>query len=374
MEGNSMWNDLISQIFANSADFLSLSQNITLRGALAAFTSFFVGVVTGPFIIKMLRRFQVLQDIDKAPSEDLRAEHASKKGTPTMGGVIIILAFLVSILIWAKLDNRYVLWTILATVGFGLVGFLDDLVKAHTSDIGLSAKGKMILLLLVSLALAYVIWRTIRGNSSLTYLYFPFFREWKIDLAIGGGVCFILFATIVISGSSNAVNLTDGLDGLAIGCTIIVSTAFSVIAYVVGRSDFANYLGVTYIPGAGELAICCLALSGAGLAFLWFNCYPASVFMGDCGALMLGGFLGYIAVALRQEILLFIVGGIFVLEALSVMLQVAWFKLTHKRIFLCAPIHHHFTRKKWNETKVTIRFFIIEILLAVFALATLKIR
>jgi phospho-N-acetylmuramoyl-pentapeptide-transferase len=199
-------------------------------------------------------------------------------------------------------------------------------------------------------------------------------RDLKLNLAIGGGSLFIFFATLVIIGSSNAVNLTDGLDGLAIGCTIIVSTTLTIISYIVGRKDFAEYLNVTYIAGAGELSICCFALVGAGLAYLWFNGFPASVFMGDCGSLMLGGFLGYVAVALRQEILLGIIGGIFVLEAVSVMIQVFWFKLTRKRVFRCAPIHHHFVLNGMPESKVVIRFWIIEIFLALFALATLQLR
>lgn len=355
-------------------DLLTFPSTITIRGALAGFTAFFLGVATAPIWIDSLSKLQLLDDSAKNPSPEVRAAHANKKGTPTMGGVIIIFSFITAILIWAKLDNSYVIWAILATLGFGLVGFLDDMVKANTKENGLTPRGKMVLLLIVSLALAYALWRTVRGHETLTHLYFPFLRDWKIDLAIGSGTLFILFATVVIVGSSNAVNLTDGLDGLAIGCTIIVSTAFAAIAYIVGRRDFAQYLGVTYIPGAGELAICCFAMTGAGLAFLWYNCFPASVFMGDCGALMLGGFLGYVAVALRQEILLFIVGGIFVVEAVSVMLQVGYYKMTHKRLFLCAPIHHHFTRKGWNETKVAIRFWIVEILLALFAVATLKLR
>lgn len=346
---------------------------ITVRAALAGFTAFLIGVLFGGKIIKILAGLQFLEDTDKSDAEFLRDQN--KKNTPTMGGMLIMFSFLSSIFLWARLNNSYVLWAILATIGFGLVGFLDDLIKASTSDNGLTGRGKMALLLIVSIALSIVLWRTIRHSPTLTHLYFPFARHLKINLAIGGGILFMLFATVVIIGSSNAVNLTDGLDGLAIGCTIIVSTAFTVIAYIVGRKDFTGHLAVTYIPGAGELAICCFALVGAGLAFLWYNCYPASVFMGDCGSLMLGGYLGYVAVALRQELLLFIVGGIFVVEAISVMLQVSFFKLTGgKRLFLCAPIHHHFQRKGWNETKVTIRFLIIEVLLAIFAIATLKFR
>ena len=369
-----MWYYLFFQFMKTPPGFLKFTQTITVRGAMAGFTAFFLGVFFGPLFIKMLASLQFLEDTEKSDSDVLREQHAKKKNTPTMGGVLIIFSFLISLLIWARLDNSYVLWAILATMGFGLIGFLDDLIKASTKDDGLTGKGKIAFMLIVSVALSVVLWRTVRNNNDLVHLYFPFLRNLKLNLAVGGGVLFITFATIVIIGSSNAVNLTDGLDGLAIGCTIIVSTAFTVIAYIVGRQDFAKYLSVTYIPGAGELAICCFALVGAGLAFLWFNCFPAAVFMGDCGSLVLGGFLGYIAVALRQEILLFFVGGIFVLEAVSVMLQVGCYKLTKKRIFRCAPIHHHFVFKGWNETKVTIRFLIIEVLLAIFAIATLKLR
>ena len=370
-----MWYYLFFQFIQDPPEFIKYTQYITVRGALACFTAFFFGSLSGPFFISMLKKLQFLENTEKCDSKDLVEQQKAKKNTPTMGGLLIFFAFLFAILLWARLDNRYVLWTILAAVGFGLVGFLDDLIKASTHEKGLSSRGKTALMLIVSIALAIVLWRTVRHNPTLVHLYFPFLRDVKINLAFGGGFLFMLFATVVIIGSSNAVNLTDGLDGLAIGCTIIVSTAFTVIAYIVGRQDFSGYLSIAFIPGAGELAICCAALVGAGLAFLWFNCFPATVFMGDCGALMLGGFLGYVAVALRQELLLFIVGGIFVIEAFSVILQVTYFKISGgKRIFLCSPIHYHFRLKGWNETKVTIRFLIIEVLLALFAIATLKLR
>ena len=370
-----MYYYLLLEWIKNPPDFIQFSKNITVRGVLACFTSFFLGILLGPFFIKMLNKLQFLNDTQKMNVEALRAENKGKKNVPVMGGLLIIFCFLCSILLWARLDNSYVLWTILATLGFGMVGFLDDLIKSSTHQNGLSSRGKLALMLIVCLALGFVLWRTVRSNPSLTYLYFPFMRDLKISLAGAGGLVFVLFAMVVMIGSSNAVNLTDGMDGLAIGCTIIVSMAFTVIAYIVGRKDFAAYLSVTYIAGAGELSICCAALVGAGLAFLWFNCFPANVFMGDCGSLMLGGFLGYVAVALRQELLLFIVGGIFVLEALSVIIQVSYFKLTGgKRVFRCAPIHYHFRMQGLNETKVTIRFLIIEALLALFAIATLKLR
>lgn len=365
---------ILFQFLETSSEFAQNFRFITVRGALAGFSAFFLAVVFGPLFIQILKRMQFVEDTSKSDSKAVAEAHASKKNTPTMGGVLILFSFLSSIIFWARLDNSYVLWALLASFGFGLIGFLDDLIKASTWEKGLSGKGKIALMLIVSTALSIVLWKTVRSDPTLVHLYFPFFRDLKLDLSVGGGILFILFSTIVIIGSSNAVNLTDGLDGLAIGCTIIVATAFTIIAYIVGRQDFAAHLHVAHIPGAGELAICCMALAGAGLGFLWFNCYPAAVFMGDCGSLTLGGFLGYIAVALRQEFLLFIVGGIFVLEAVSVIIQVTSYKLTRKRVFLCAPIHHHFVQKGWNETKVTMRFIIIAVMLAMFAIATLKFR
>ncbi len=359
--------------FAKPIEFLKFTDHITVRGALAFFTAFMMGILFGPIVIEKLKKMQFMDACDKSPCEDLR-NNKKKKNTPTMGGVLIVFSFLFSIFLWARLDNHYVWWAILSTFGFALVGLLDDVIKAFSNKKGLTARGKFSLLLVVSVSLSIVLWKTIKDNPDLLYLYFPFLKALKINLAIGGGILFILFATLVIIGSSNAVNLTDGLDGLAIGCTIIVSTTLSIISYIVGRRDFSSYLEVTYIPGSGELSICCLALVGAGLAYLWFNGFPASVFMGDCGSLMLGGFLGYVAVALRQEILLGIIGGIFVLEAISVMIQVFWFKLTRRRVFRCAPIHHHFVLNGMEESKVVMRFWIIEIFLAIFALATLKLR
>ena len=369
-----MWYYIFFDLLKGEFKAIEFTKYITVRGGLAFFTSFMISVLFGPVLINMLRRCQFIEDVSKNRAQDLLEKSEEKKNTPTMGGIVIFFSFLMSLLIWARLDNSYVLWAILSIFGFGLVGFLDDLFKAMTLEDGITPRVKTVLMLIISVSLSFALWKTVRHDPKLLYLYFPFFENLKLDLSIGGGIFFILFATIVIVGSSNSVNLTDGLDGLAIGCTIIVSTAFSVIAYIVGRMDYAKYLSVPYIEGSGELSICCLALVGAGLGFLWFNCYPAHVFMGDCGSLMLGGFLGYIAVALRQELLLFILGGIFVMEALSVIIQVFVYKMTRKRVFRIAPIHHHFVIVWGNETKVTIRFWILGIVFALFAILTLRLR
>jgi phospho-N-acetylmuramoyl-pentapeptide-transferase len=350
-----------------------LVQHPTWRGALAAFTAFVLGVIFAPAFINGLKKRQFLDAPEKSDSQAVRDQNAYKKNTPTMGGIIILAAFLASLLLWADWRNPHVAWTMCAALGFSLIGFLDDVVKTHTKKKGLSARSKMALLLLLSLALSFAIWRSIRQEPTLTVLYLPFWRDFSVDLAVAGGTAFVALSVLVMSGSANAVNLTDGMDGLATGCTLITTAVFIPFAYAAGQRVWAQRLAVAYVPGGDEIAVCCFALFGACLAFLWYNSFPASVFMGDCGSLMLGGTLGYWAVVLRQEFLLFVAGGVFVWEAISVAIQVIHYKRTKRRVFLCAPVHHHYRLKGWPETKVVQRFWIIGILFALLALATFKL-
>lgn len=351
----------------------SFNQHPTLRGALAGLTAFVIGVCVAPWFIQLLKKMQFLDAPEKSDSQALRDQNAYKKNTPTMGGVIILAALVGSILLWADWRNPHVVWTMSAAIGFSLIGFLDDVVKSHTKKKGITALTKMVLLLLISLALAIAVWRSVRHDPALASLYLPCLRDLRFDLSPGGGAAFIMLAVIVMSGSSNAVNLNDGMDGLATGCTLITTGFFIPFTYIAGNRAWAEHWHVAHVPGSDELSVCLFAMFGACLAFQWFNCFPASVFMGDCGSLMLGGLLGYWAVVLRQEFLLFIVGGVFVWEAVSVAMQVAYYKRTRRRIFLCAPVHHHYRLKGWPETKVVQRFWIIGLLLALLALATFKL-
>jgi phospho-N-acetylmuramoyl-pentapeptide-transferase len=300
-----------------------------------------------------------------------------KAGTPTMGGALILTSVAITTLLWGDLHNPYIWVVLFATLGVGAIGWVDDYRKVvHRNPKGLSAKAKMFWQSLIALAVGIYLWKTATIPAQ-TELIVPFFKYLVVPL---GALAFIVLVYLVIVGSSNAVNLTDGLDGLAILPTVMVSGALAIFAYVAGHAVFSKYLGVPYIPGAGELAVFCLAISGAGLAFLWFNAYPAEVFMGDVGALALGAALGTVAVIIRQELVLFIMGGVFVVEAVSVMLQVSYFKYTKrrygtgKRILLMAPLHHHFEQKGWKETQVVVRFWIITMLLVLIGLATLKLR
>jgi len=337
---------------------------ITFRTIYAAITALVISFIIGPWLIGKLQDLQIGQSIRKVGPES----HFKKEGTPTMGGTLILLAIVLPTLLWADLTNIYVWVTLLVTVGFGAVGFVDDYrkVKLKNSD-GLSARQKMFWLLLISLAAALVLYYYPPFRTTLA---FPFFKGLRPDL----GVFYIPFAVIVIVGASNAVNLTDGLDGLAIGPMIIAAGTYLIFAYVAGNVKLSDYLQISSVQGAGELSVLCGAMVGAGLGFLWFNSYPAQVFMGDVGSLSLGGALGTIAVITKQEIVLVIVGGIFVLEALSVIFQVTSFRLYGKRIFRMAPIHHHFELKGWPEPKIIVRFWIISIILALVALSTLKLR
>jgi phospho-N-acetylmuramoyl-pentapeptide-transferase len=340
---------------------------ITLRAVLATLTALAISFVVGPIMIRKLTTYKIGQ----AVRDDGPQTHLSKAGTPTMGGALILVSMGVATLLWADLANRFVWVVLIVTFGFGAIGWIDDYRKVvHRNPRGLPARSKYF-------------WQSVFGMAAALFLAFsatlptetnlivPFFKHVAYPLGIFG---FIVLTYFVIVGTSNAVNLTDGLDGLAIMPTVMVGGALGVFAYVAGNSVFAKYLGFPYIPGAGELTVLCAAMAGAGLAFLWFNAYPAEVFMGDVGALALGAALGTIAVIVRQEIVLFIMGGVFVVETLSVMLQVASFKLTGKRIFRMAPLHHHYELKGWKENQVVVRFWIISMMLVLFGLSTLKLR
>ncbi len=342
---------------------LNLIRYQTFRSGAAMMTALFIGLVIGPKFIAMLR---VRQGKGQPIREDGPQSHLAKRGTPTMGGLMIITSLVLSMLLWMDLSSPFV-WACLAVcLGFGVIGFLDDLdkvTKGHHK--GLSGRARLLAEFVVAGIAAWLIVGEINTN-----LYVPFLSDRSIPL----GPFYYVFAAVVIVGAGNAVNLTDGLDGLATMPVVIAAGAFMLICYLVGRVDYSAYLGIPYVPLAGELAILCAAIMGAGLAFLWFNAPPAAVFMGDTGSLALGGALGAIAVASHHEIVLAIVGGLFVLEAASVIIQVFWFKRTGKRVFRMAPIHHHFEQLGWKESTVVIRFWIIAIVLAVIGLSTLKIR
>ncbi|MBI4881514.1 MAG: phospho-N-acetylmuramoyl-pentapeptide-transferase [Planctomycetes bacterium] len=350
---------------------------LTFRAALAAVCAFLVAVLCGAPVIAYLRRRKIGEDVQKTDSARLAELHEAKAGTPTMGGVLILLAVLSAVLLFGRLRNPYVVLALLGTIGFGFVGAIDDWIKlSHKNRPGLRAGTKLILQLAVALALALaIVMLAERGGAENPYqLRLPFAKDCFIDLSLLGGTIYLLFAVLVMIATSNAVNLTDGLDGLATGCSLIASATFAVIIYVVARKDFTDYLLIPQVPGAGELTIVCTALAGACLGFLWFNAYPAQVFMGDTGSLPIGGLIGFMAVVARQELVLPIICGVFVLEALSVVLQVGSFKLRGKRIFRIAPVHHHFQFAGWHEVKVVVRFWIIAVIFAILGLATLKVR
>lgn len=340
---------------------------ITLRAVLAMMTALIISFMVGPY---MIRRLAILK-IGQSVRDDGPQTHLVKAGTPTMGGALILVSITAATLLWCDLSNHYVWAVIITTLGFGVIGWVDDYRKVvHRNPKGLSAKAKLFWQTLIGVSVAVFL----AYNAKLpqhTELIVPFIKTVAIPL---GTIGFIILAFFVIVGTSNAVNLTDGLDGLAIMPTVMVASGLAVFAYVTGRVDYSKYLFLPYIPGAGELMIFCAALGGAGLGFLWFNAYPAEVFMGDVGALALGGALGVVAVIVRQEIVLLIMGGVFVVETLSVIIQVASFKLTGKRVFRMAPLHHHYELKGWKETQVVVRFWIITMILVLIGLSTLKLR
>ena len=340
---------------------------ITLRAVLATLTALLISFIVGPVMIRKLTAYKIGQSV----RDDGPKSHLAKAGTPTMGGALILISITITTLLWADLRNRYV-WVVLAvTLGFGIVGWVDDYRKVvHRNPKGLSARTKFFWQSVIGLSAAIYL-ATSATLPGQTELIVPLFKQVTYPLGIVG---FVVMSYFVIVGTSNAVNLTDGLDGLAILPTVMVGSALGVFAYVAGNAIYSRYLGFPLIPGAGELTVVCAALAGAGLAFLWFNAYPAEVFMGDVGALALGGALGTIAVVVRQEIVLFIMGGVFVVETLSVVLQVASFKLTGKRIFRMAPLHHHYELKGWKENQVVVRFWIITMMLVLVGLSTLKLR
>ncbi|MDX1443164.1 MAG: phospho-N-acetylmuramoyl-pentapeptide-transferase [Gammaproteobacteria bacterium] len=358
-----LWlSELLSELYSG----FNVFQYITLRAILAALTALLAGFLIGPWMIRHLTFRQIGQTV----RDDGPLSHLSKAGTPTMGGLLILFAIVISTLLWGDLENRFI-WVVLGvTVSFGVIGWVDDYRKLVLKDpTGLPARWKYFWQSVVGLTAAVFLFMTATTPADTT-LIVPFFKNVAIPLGFG----YVVLTYLVIVGSSNAVNLTDGLDGLAIMPSVLVGGALGVFAYASGNFNFATYLGIPFIPGSGEVVVFCGALVGSGLAFLWFNTYPAQVFMGDIGALALGAALGVVAVIVRQELVLFIMGGIFVIETLSVILQVGSYKLTGKRVFRMAPLHHHFELKGWPEPKVIVRFWIIAVILVLIGLSTLKIR
>ena len=341
-------------------------QYLTLRSILGVLTALLIALIVGPTMIRYLSSYNIGQSV----RDDGPESHFSKAGTPTMGGALILVAIVISTILWSDLSSRFVWVVLFVTVGFGAIGWIDDYRKiAFGNSKGLSAKAKYFWQSVIGLSAALILFYTARFPIE-TQLIIPFIKNIIIDL----GWFYVVLTYFVIVGSSNAVNLTDGLDGLAILPTVLVGGALGVFAYLTGNFNFSSYLGIPYVPGVGEMVIFCGAIVGAGLGFLWFNTYPAQVFMGDVGALSLGAALGVIAVIVRQELVLFIMGGIFVVETISVVLQVVSFKLTGRRIFRMAPLHHHYELKGWPEPRIIVRFWIITVVLVLIGIASLKIR
>ncbi len=356
----------LSEFLAELNSGFRVFQYLTLRTILGVLTALVISLVVGPFMIRHLTHHQLGQSV----REDGPHSHLAKSGTPTMGGLLILTSIVASTLLWSNLDNRFMWVALVVTMLFGTIGWVDDYRKVvKRQSKGLSAREKYLWQSCAGLGAALFLYLT-AGSPTETQLIVPFVKAVVIDL----GWFFVLFSYFVIVGTSNAVNLTDGLDGLAILPTVMVASALAIFAYVAGNVKISTYLGVPYVPGVGELSIFCGAITGAGLGFLWFNTYPAQVFMGDIGALALGAALGIVAVLVRQELVLLIMGGVFVMETVSVILQVSSFKVTGKRLFNMAPLHHHFELKGWPEPRVIVRFWIITVILVLVGLSSLKIR
>ena len=335
---------------------------ISFRTISATLTSLIISFILGPWLIKKLKQLHVEQIV----REDVPSRHIEKNGTPTMGGSLIIIAVIGSTLLWSNLKNLYIWLVLFTTISFALLGFLDDYIKIKRGK-GISGKKKMVFQSAIALVGAVILFTFLDFVPQVT---FPFFKNIRPDL----GVCYLFLIIFVLVGTSNAVNLTDGLDGLAIGPVMITAGTFALFTYLAGHYEFAHYLQIPYVRGSGELSVFCGAVVGAGLGFLWFNAYPAQIFMGDTGSIALGGALGMVAIITKQEILLALVGGIFVIEALSVIIQVGVFKLKRKRVFRMAPLHHHFELKGWAEPKIIVRFWVVTIILGLIAISTLKLR
>ena len=372
---------LYQRLFVHFPPF-RIFRYVTFRTAFASLTALFMGLIIGPAIIRQLREFQIGQYI----REEGPKEHQKKSGTPTMGGVLITIAIIVPTLLWADLSNTYIWLAVFSTMAFGAIGFADDYIKVvRKRNLGLTGRMKLMLQFLAAgfVAVALVTLTATRQYS--THLMVPFFKQFRPDLVIDSFrhyphlwwlafTPFVLFVMLVLVGSSNAVNLTDGLDGLAIGCTVIAAGALTVLTYVSGHAVFSEYLELQKMPQVAELTVFCGAMVGSSIGFLWYNAHPAEIFMGDVGSLALGGAIGTVAIIIKQELLLPFIGGIFVLEALSVIIQVGSYKLRKKRVFKMAPLHHHFELAGWSESKIIARFWIISLIFALFALTTLKLR
>jgi phospho-N-acetylmuramoyl-pentapeptide-transferase len=355
---------------------------LTFRTVFASLTALFIALIIGPYVIRKLREFQIGQYIREEGPE----AHQKKAGTPTMGGLLIVIAIVIPTLLWADLSNKFVWIAVLATLGFGAIGFADDYLKiTHRRNLGLTGRSKLMLQFLVAFLVGIALVLMQAREEYSTHMFVPFFKKFQPDLILPGFLDnpytwlfaflpFLLFVALVLVGSTNAVNLTDGLDGLAIGCTVIAAGALTVLTYVSGHAVFAEYLELPRSPQSAELTIFCGAMVGASIGFLWYNAHPAEVFMGDVGALALGGAIGTVAVIIKQELLLPFIGGVFVIEALSVIVQVGSYKLRKKRVFKMAPLHHHFELLGWSESKVIVRFWIASLIFALFALTTLKLR